>query len=105
MITTSFSVVLLLPLVASAAPLPCETLAKFALPDASITLAQPVPAGEFTLPEGFRPGPGDPSAKALTGTLKLLPVVLPCRGHAEAHCGFRHQSGVLDARDELEPEI
>ena len=73
MTTTSFSVVLLLPLVASAAPLPCETLAKFALPDASITLAQQVPAGEFTLPEGFRPGPGDPSAKALTGTLKLLP--------------------------------
>jgi feruloyl esterase len=65
--------VLFLPLLARAAPSPCETLAKFAFPDTVITLAQSVPAGEFTLPEGFRPGPGDPTAKALTGTLKELP--------------------------------
>jgi feruloyl esterase len=73
MTTTPFSVVLFLPLLANAAQVPCETLAKFAFPDASITLVQSVPAGEFALPEGFRPGPGDPSAKALTGTLKELP--------------------------------
>jgi feruloyl esterase len=67
------SVALFVPLLANATPSPCETLAKFALPDASITLAQSVPAGEFTPPEGFRPGAGDPSASALGRALKELP--------------------------------
>jgi feruloyl esterase len=67
------SVALLLPLLASAAQSPCETLAKFVLPDASITLAQSVPAGAFAPPEGFRPGPGDASVTALAGVLKELP--------------------------------
>jgi feruloyl esterase len=70
---TSLSLALFLPLVANAAPSSCEALAKFALPDAAVTLAQSVPAGEFTPPEGFRPGPGDPSAKALGAALKELP--------------------------------
>src|SRR5208337_4131404 len=74
MTATSLSALLFLPLLATAAPFPCETLAKFALPDAVITLAQPVPAGQFMLPAGFRPGPGDPPANALTGTLKELPA-------------------------------
>jgi feruloyl esterase len=65
---------LFLPLLAHSAPSACETLGKLALPDASITLAQSVPAGEFTPPEGFRPGPGDPSATALTAALKELPA-------------------------------
>jgi len=69
----ALSAALFLPLLANAAPSACETLAKLALPDTSITLAQSVPAGEFKLPEGFRPGPGDPTASALTGTLKELP--------------------------------
>jgi len=73
MTTTALSAVLFLPLLASAAPSPCETLAKFVLPDASITLAQSVPAGALTPPEGFRPGPGDPSVTALAGALKGLP--------------------------------
>ncbi len=73
MTATSLSIVLFLPLVANAAPSSCEALAKFALPDAAVTLAQSVPAGEFAPPEGFRPGPGDPSAKALAAALKELP--------------------------------
>jgi feruloyl esterase len=73
MTTTALSAVLFLPLLAQAAQPPCETLAKFTLPDTSITLAQSVAPGEFTNPEGFRPGPGDPSAKALAGALKELP--------------------------------
>jgi len=64
---------LFLPLLANAAPSACEGLRNLTLPDTSITLAQSVPAGEFKLPEGFRPGPGDPTASALTGTLKELP--------------------------------
>src|SRR5579863_580070 len=74
MTATSFSVVLFLPLLANAAPIPCETLAKFIFNDAAITLAQSVPAGGFAVPEGFRPGPGDPSAKALTAALKEVPA-------------------------------
>jgi feruloyl esterase len=74
MTATSFSVVLFLPLLANAAPLPCEALAKFALPDTLITLAQSVPAGEFVAPEGFRPGPGDPPATALAAAVKTLPA-------------------------------
>jgi len=73
MTATPFSVVLFLPLLANAASLPCEALAKFMFPDAVITLAQSVPAGAFTLPEGYRPGTGDPSARIITGTLKELP--------------------------------
>jgi feruloyl esterase len=65
---------LFLPLLANAAPTSCETLAKFVLPDTFVTLAQSVPAGEFTLPERFQPGPGDPPARALSGTLKELPA-------------------------------
>ena len=70
---TSFFLVLFLPAVVNAAQSSCETLAKFVLPDAAITLAQVVPPGEFTPPEGFRPGPGDPSAKVLAASLKELP--------------------------------
>jgi feruloyl esterase len=41
----------------------CESLAKLALPDTSITMAQPVAAGEFTLPQ--RPGgPGGQAAQS-----------------------------------------
>ena len=69
----ALAAVLFLPLLANAAPSACEGLRNLTLPDTSITLAQSVPAGEFTLPEGFRPGPGDPTASALTGTLKGLP--------------------------------
>jgi feruloyl esterase len=36
----------------------CESLAKLALPDTTITLAQPVAAGEFKLPEGAQRPPG-----------------------------------------------
>ena len=64
---------LFLPLLAHAAPSACETLAKLALPETVITLAQSVPAGEFTPPEGFRPGAGDPPASALVAAAKLLP--------------------------------
>jgi feruloyl esterase len=66
---------LFLPLFANAASLPCEALAKFAFPDASITLAQSVPAGEFPLPAGIS-DPGRmaaPSGGSLAGTLKELP--------------------------------
>jgi hypothetical protein len=44
----SLSLALFLPLIVNAAPSSCEALAKFALPDAAITLAQSVPAGEFS---------------------------------------------------------
>lgn len=70
----TLSAALLLPLLAHAAPTSCETLSKLELPDTSITLAQSVAAGEFTPPEGFRPGPGDPSSTALTAALKELPA-------------------------------
>ena len=82
--------VLFLPLLARAAPSPCETLAKFVLPDTFITLAQSVPAGEFTPPEGFRPEPGDPPASALAAARQSTSPVLPRRGHSEAHPRFRH---------------
>jgi feruloyl esterase len=64
---------LFLPLLARAAPSPCETLAKLVLPDTFITLAQSVPAGEFTAPQGFRPGAGDPPAGGLATAAKVLP--------------------------------
>ncbi len=71
---TALSAVFFLPLLVHAAQAPCESLSKLALPDTVITLAQSVPAGQFTPPEGFRPGPGDPTAEALTGALKQLPA-------------------------------
>lgn len=44
-----------------AAATPCESLAKLALPHATITLAQAVPAGQLTLPAGAVPAfPGVP---------------------------------------------
>lgn len=70
----TLSAALLLPLLAHAAPTSCERLSKLVLPDTSITVAQSVAAGEFTPPEGFRPGPGDPSSTALTAALKELPA-------------------------------
>jgi len=71
--TTALSAALFLPLLANAAPSPCEKLANLALPETLIALAQSVAPGEFAVPEGFRPGPGDPSAKALAAALKELP--------------------------------
>ncbi len=73
MTISPFSLVLFLPLLASAAPISCGALGKLSLPDTSITLSESVPAGAFTPPAGFRPGPGDPSAKALAEALKELP--------------------------------
>jgi feruloyl esterase len=47
-----------------AAAVPCESLAKLALPHATITLAQPVAAGQLSLPAGAVPSfPGFPAPK------------------------------------------
>ena len=54
MTATSFSVVLFLPLLANAAPIPCETLAKFIFNDAAITLAQSVPGPDSVRQCSFR---------------------------------------------------
>src|SRR3954447_7148666 len=43
---------ILLTVSACAAATPCGELAKLALPDASVTTAESVPAGSFTPPEG-----------------------------------------------------
>jgi feruloyl esterase len=67
------SAFLFLPVLADAAPAACDSLSKLAFPDASITLAHSMPAGEFTLPEGYRPGPGDAPAQATAAALKELP--------------------------------
>jgi feruloyl esterase len=72
---TTLSAVLLLPLVANAAPSSCEALLKLALPDTSITLAQSVPAGEFTLPANLRPEQlSAPGVTPAAGALKKLPA-------------------------------
>src|ERR1700678_4432176 len=72
---TTLSAVLLLPLVANAAPSSCEALLKLALPDTSITLAQSVPAGEFTLPADLRPEQlSAPGVTPAPGALKKLPA-------------------------------
>lgn len=71
---TALFAVLSLPFASSINATTCDSLAKLSFPDAAITLAQSVPAGEFTLPEGYRPGPGDPSSNAISGRLKELPA-------------------------------
>jgi Tannase and feruloyl esterase len=47
----------------------CESLTTFALPDTTITAAQSVPAGTFTLPSGQQLA-GLPEACRVTGTIK-----------------------------------
>ncbi len=75
MIATQLLVVPLLPLVASAAPSSCEALAKLALPDASITLAQVVAAGEFSLPAELRQDQlNAPGVSPQPAVLKKLPA-------------------------------
>jgi feruloyl esterase len=69
------SLALFLPRFLSAAPSSCETLAKLALPDTSITLAQQVPAGEFTLPTDLPPDQlRAPFVTPAAGVLKQLPA-------------------------------
>ena len=48
--STLFAIVLAAAAPAAAAS--CESLTDLKLPDTTITLAQPVPAGEFTAPAG-----------------------------------------------------
>ena len=63
---------------AGAPAVSCESLAKLVLPDATITMAQPVAAGEFQIPAGSRgpgptPGAAPPQAPAfcrVAATLK-----------------------------------
>ncbi len=105
MTAASFSVVLFLPLLANAAPLPCDALAKFMFNDAAITLAQSVPAGEFAAPRRLPARTWRSFGQGANRGAQRTPRVLPGRGNSEAHSGFRHQSRDLDARDELESEI
>jgi feruloyl esterase len=73
-IAVAFCSALILPRFVSAAPSSCDALSKLALPQASITLAQPVSAGEFTLPEDLRPDQlNAPGVKPAAGVLKKLP--------------------------------
>src|ERR1700722_2005901 len=66
--------VLFLPRFVNAAPSSCEALSKLILPETSITLAQTVAAGEFTLPEDLRPDQlNAPGVKPGAGVLKKLP--------------------------------
>ena len=70
----ALSTLLLLARFVNAAPSSCEALSKLVLPDTSITVAQSVPAGEFTLPEDL--GPDQVRAPGVTpaaGVLKKLP--------------------------------
>jgi feruloyl esterase len=70
----ALSTLLLLARFVNAAPSSCEALSKLVLPDTSITVAQSVPAGEFTLPEDL--GPDQLRAPGVTpaaGVLKKLP--------------------------------
>ena len=54
-VAAALTIALLLPHFLNAAPSSCDSLAKLVLPDTAITLAQPVPAGAFTLPSDLRP--------------------------------------------------
>ncbi len=67
-------ILLLLPKFMDAAPSSCEALSKLTLPDTSITLAQAVPAGEFTLPADLRPDQlNAPGVRPAAGVLMKLP--------------------------------
>src|ERR1700685_4243632 len=73
-IAVAFCTVLFLPRIVSAVPSSCEGLSKLSLPDTSITLAQSVSAGEFTLPESLRPDQlSAPGVRPAAGVLKKLP--------------------------------
>ena len=52
----------------------CESLAKLVLPDTTITMTQPVAAGEFKLPEERRPAPTGGEAAKGRGAATRLPT-------------------------------
>jgi Tannase and feruloyl esterase len=73
-IAAALFTVLVLPPLMNAAPSSCDALAKIALPDTSITLAQSVAAGEFTLPADLRPEQlRAPGIRPASGVLEKLP--------------------------------
>jgi feruloyl esterase len=70
----TITIALLLPRFLLAAPSSCDALAKLALPGTAITLAQSIPAGEFTLPGDLRPDQlNAPGVTPAAGVLKELP--------------------------------
>jgi feruloyl esterase len=55
----------------------CESLAKLALPDTTITMAESVAAGAFTIPPGGLPIPGGVSAKNLPAFCRVAATIKP----------------------------
>src|SRR5712692_2262167 len=70
MTTGSLLSAIWLAAVAPAAAASCENLTSLTLPDTTITLAQPVPAGEFTAPGGAAPFKNLPPFCRVAATLK-----------------------------------
>ena len=64
------AIVLLSPMAANAAS--CESLASLVLPDATITMAQSVAAGQFTLPGGGGTAQQNAAFKELPAFCRIL---------------------------------
>jgi feruloyl esterase len=62
------------PVLGQAAPVPCESLARLALPQTTITMARTVAAGEFKMPEVERPGPPPGAAPGPAGAPSRPPA-------------------------------
>jgi feruloyl esterase len=77
MMRIALRILLALSIATAAFGASCESLAKLALPDTTITLAESVAAGAFTLPPGGLPIPGGVSPKELPAFCRVAASVKP----------------------------